>query len=318
MNRYLKIPDFLRDLGLLRAENPDPPLEIFFDDEPLERILYGQELQGPSRANLFYPATEYAKYARKILQARREGKVEDLLENASRLAGPEHPLSLGMCLELAGMMKAIVPDYPNPVLPHDLSSLGPLLKKIWDCALKAEDWELQERIGSPLYRWCEHYRRYDGARQILAALIERYRKKGERVDEAVMANNLAFQYMHEARWREAMALFEEAAGVFKKINYAFDHANSRANYWTCGVEILEVKDLDLAEKEMKDFTEILAKSNDWRSRKPYIVLAKIEERRGDVAAAIQLVKKAIEKCKDPKTRYSELDAKYLEYLKERL
>jgi tetratricopeptide (TPR) repeat protein len=310
-----KIPDFLRDLGLIPSENLDPPPEIFFDDEPLERILYGQELQGPTRANLFYPATELA---RKILRASLEGKMEDILENASRLAGPEHPLSLGVCFELTEIMRAIVPDYPNPILPFDLSSLGPLLRRIWNYSLEPENRELQGSIGTPLYRWYEHHRRYDEARQILLALIAKYRKNGDRVDDAVMTNNLAFQYMHEARWREAMHLFAEAATLFKEINFSFDHANSRANYWTCGVEILGPDEFDMAEKEMRDFTQILSKFNDWHSRKPYFVLAKIEERRGNVSKAIQLVEKAIQVCKDGKTRYPELDAKYLGYLKNRL
>ena len=315
MNDYLKSPDLLRDLGLLPSENPDPPLEVFFDDEPLERILYGQDLPGPTRANLFYPASEYL---RKILQAHQDGKMKELLENASELAGREHLMSLGMCFKLARIMRGIVPDYPNPILTYDLSSLGPLLRKLLDFALKAENRELLESIGSPLYRWCEHSRRYDEARQFLITLTEMYREKGNRADEAVMANNLAFQYMYEARWQEAMPLFEEADRLFKEINYVFDQANARANYWTCGVEFLGLEEFVLAEKEMNDLMQILAKFNDWRSRKPCMVMAKIEEKRGNLKAAIQLVEKAIQVCKDGKTRYPELDAKYLEYLKNRL
>jgi hypothetical protein len=57
-------------------------------------------------------ADTIAEYARKIIRAHREGKVEDSLENASRLAGPEHPLSLGMCFELTRILKAIVISSP--------------------------------------------------------------------------------------------------------------------------------------------------------------------------------------------------------------
>ena len=67
--------------------------------------------------------------------------------------------------------------------------------------------------------------------------------------------------------------------------------------------------------ELKAFSMTLDKSSDWHRRKPLIILARIEERRGNITAAIRLVEKAIKVCENNRTRYPELDATYLEHLK---
>lgn len=286
--------------------------KFIFDDEPLERILYDKSLEGPTVANLYLQVREFVA---RIENACKEGHIQDAIAIAFELGKSGNLISLDICSRLVDIMKRIVPDYPKPIMIFDLQPLGPFLDYIWMMALQKEDKALQLKAGPVIYRWHEHHGRYHEARQVLARLIEINRGLKNQLDEAVYLNNLAFEYLLEERFQEAIPLFEEAAGMFNKLAISFEYANSRANYWTCRVNLNDIGDTEGLEAELKTLLKILSQAGRHYKRKPLILLAQIEERRGNIKRAIGLMKQAIKSSRDGKTRYTEEDMPYLDHLK---
>ena len=138
--------------------------------------------------------------------------------------------------------------------------------------------------------------------------------KASRVSEAVTLNNFAFEYQLEQRWGEAMPLFHQAADMFKQAGNPLQHANSRANYWMCRFAIGDVKEMDDIEIEVKELAETIGHHGSWIERKPLILLAHIEEQRGNVVGAIDFVNRAIASARDSGTRFPEIDGEYLDRL----
>jgi tetratricopeptide (TPR) repeat protein len=288
-----------------------------FDDEPLDQILYGKKLGGPTSAGLYLPALEYVQG---IGHALRNGKIEDAVEQASALREKGYAISAAMCLELASIMRDLVPDYVNPVMELDLSGLGPLVDMMWDMAMKCGDKIIQNAAGAPIYRWYEHHQRYEDARNVLGGLIRICHEQNERVGEAVLINNFAFEYLLEGKFRESMPLFRKAADMFQEEGDVFEHANARANYLECRFEF-EFKDFEGTEeieKELKTLFPILRKGGGRKIRKLLILLAKMEEQKGNTAKAVKLVERAIKAGEKSHTRYPEIDAEYLGRLKSQM
>ena len=116
--------------------------------------------------------------------------------------------------------------------------------------------------------------------------------------------------MLEGRFSEAIPLFEEAARMFEQLNITFQYANSRANYWICRVNLDDIDDMEGIEAELKALLKILSQSGQWHERKPLILLAQIEERRGNIKEAIDLVEQAIKSSRYSNTHYPEQDVIY--------
>ena len=117
--------------------------------------------------------------------------------------------------------------------------------------------------------------------------------------------------MLEGRFSEAIPLFEEAARMFEQLNITFQYANSRANYWICRVNLDDIDNPEGLEAELKTLLKILSQSGQWHERKPLILLAQIEERRGNIKEAIDLMEQAIKSCRGSNTLYPEQDVIYL-------
>jgi tetratricopeptide (TPR) repeat protein len=297
---------------IIRTDKPEEPTEFHFDDEPLDNILYGAELNEPSPANLFLPAW---KNVRKILTACKAGNVTDIISAASELAGSDILLSGEMCYGISEAIGQLFPYYPNPVMKQDLSSLKDLFEKMWRLTRERKDMNNQHKTGTLLYRFHEYHRQYDDARQVLSRLIEISKDRNDRKSEALYLNNLGFQYLLEERWGEAIPYFEEAARIFKDAEISFEFINARANYWISRFNLDNLDDIEIIEIELKEILREFKGSGRWYERKPLILLAKIEEKRGNINRAIDMVEKAIESAKDSNTRYPEIDARYLNSLK---
>ena len=143
--------------------------EFYFDDEPLEHILYGAELNGPSPANLYAPSH---KYVQKIITSCREQNLADLISALSALAEVGFLISTKTCHQLVEAIGYLFPYYPNPAVVHDITDMELLLVYIWEIALEKQDVLLLSSVGTPLFRWYEHHGKYEDARQILNKLIE--------------------------------------------------------------------------------------------------------------------------------------------------
>lgn len=316
--RMRQMPD---DIDILLGQRPfdkktdDKEADYYFDDEPLDRILYGKDLSGPSPANLYLSARRSVE---KIISSCREGKMIDAISAAFELGSSETPLSIEMCRVIANVMSEVFPYYPNPVIKYDLSGLRPLFEKIWRIASEKSAIGLQGKAGLLLFRWYEHHGKYEEARHILTRLIELYRKECDRQEEAIMLNNLGFEYLLEKRWHEAILNFEKATEIFKEERITFQYANARANYWTCRFALNDFGDITDTETELKEIYQVLGGARQWYGRKPFILQAKLEERRGNIDKAINLVEQAIDSAKDSNTRYPETDREYLEFLQDAL
>ena len=288
---------------------------FYFDDEPLDRILYGKDGESPSQANLFLPGR---RLLRKLNSIDGERKIAEIIIIAAEMARDDVLLSLETCREAADILGKVFPYYPCPAIKENILSLRPLFEKIWRVAMEAGDRSLKEIGGQLLFRCCEYQEEYEDARQVLSHLLEIRREKGDRVNEAVALNNFAFEYLLEERWQEAMPIFEESASIFEETQINFERANARANYWICRFALNDMGDIEKTEAELKEIAGTFKGSGRWHERKPLILQARLEEQRGNIENAIQLVKKAIASAGESGTRYPEIDREYLgELMKKR-
>ena len=286
-------------------------LQFFFDDEPLQSILYGEPTEGPTQANLYLPIRERVE---KILIAYKDGYIQEAIQQAALLASSGSDISIGMYCEITEIMRSIVPDYTKAIIKYDLTPLQLLLEQIWRQSLEVKDKGLQKSVGTPLYRWYEHHEKYHDARMILRKLIRIYREEKSQTMEAILTNNLAFEYWLEGKKDDAVKWFKTAELIFQKDHDTFNVANSRVNYLMCKFDLNDLDDTEEIESELKELAKMLSSSGLWHERKPWILLAKLEERRGKIEEAINLVKRAIESSKDSNTWYSKQDEVYLKQL----
>lgn len=285
--------------------------QFFFDDEPIDSILYGKRTNGPTQANLFLSVREQMQ---KIVKAYKDVDIQEAIRLSVEPGLMKHDISIGMCHEIAGIMRNIIPDYTNAVIKFDLSPLKTLLEKIWRQSLSVKDRDLQRSVGNPMYRWYEHHKRYHEARKVLRRLIKFCREEKNRSSEGILMNNFAFEYWLEGNPKDALPWFRKAELIFKKTNYTFEKTNARVNYLMCKFALDELEDTEEIDNELKEIATILSSSGLWHERKAWILLAKIEEGRGNIDKAIALVKKAIESAKNSNTIYPEIDECDLIYL----
>jgi len=90
MELSFKDSDFVHWLRLLQEERVKRSTEFVFDDEPLEQILYGKELGGPTSASLYLPAL---KYIQGISHALRNRKINDAAERLPSLKKRDTPFA---------------------------------------------------------------------------------------------------------------------------------------------------------------------------------------------------------------------------------
>ena len=290
-------------------------IQLVFDDEPLERILYGDDLPGATPADVFMPVK---KMMYEIRSSFAEEDFANLLRQLSGLLDADLRISVSIYKEILDQLRSFVPQNPNPELKYELSGVSPILEKIWDFARQGDDYSFRDTAGNALYRCYEHCHLYGKARVILQEMVQTEIQRHQASGEAVYTNNLAFEYLFEQKWKEAAPLFENAAQIFFNLEDIFNWANSRANYWTCAVEFAELEELETAEEELHDIAEILRKIENWRERKPHMVLARIHERKGNIEQAIFFVQKAISCAKDSGTKWPKLDELYLRELRKKL
>lgn len=289
--------------------------ELFFDDEPIDDILYGTwRGKGPSMANLFRRGQSFVD---KIVAAYRAGSPEDLISAAHILGSSGEELSIDMSRTLVEVMCQFVPTCPYPVIKYDTLPLGPLLRKLWQDALIRDDKNLTKKAGFVLSHWSESHRLYRESRKVLRRLKPLYRDLADLPEEAGTVNGIGFTYLLEEKWKEAIPFFEEASFAFKKLQQTFRYSNARCNYWTCRFELGDMGELDETEKELKELSSMLNGEGRWHERKPLILRAKLEEKRGNIDKAIILVMRAVKVTRGGETRYPEFDGEYLEELRKR-
>mgnify|MGYP001569933459 FL=1 len=270
----------------------------------------------------FIPQEGNIPYINEIVnEIKRMDEIRNLFKNKSISAFSEkvtellrEPLkvSKNIYFELNEFLSEFVPNYPKPKLEYDISNFGEIIEKIWAFA---ENSGLEEKFGTNIYRWYEHHGHYSKAREILQKLIDIAKKNKDRSSQAIYTNAFAFEYLLEQKeWEKAASLFKKAEKLFEKDTITF--YNAKANYWTCKIENDDVDNIEAAKRELNLILEKLSSGGShWQIRKPYILLAKLEEQEGNIKKAIELVEKAISLTHGSPTLYTEEDREYLDKLK---
>ncbi len=290
-------------------------LPLVFDDDPLEHILSGnKDYHGPTPADCFLHIKMHMK---RVRQAHQDNNTYALLQELTNIASAKIPLTLHVCNEILQIVEAIVRDVPLPIIDNEFKELTPLLEEIWRFAQAQRNIPLQLEAGWRLHRCYEHQREFNSAREILRELIQLAQETGAHAKEALYNNNLAFEYLLEGKWQDAMPYFDAAARLSHKLNDKFEYANSRANYLTCVFAEKPATELSGCEDELQELYDTLSESAGWKARKPLVLLAKIYESRNDLAEAIRYVEAAVTASEPYKLQWTVMDREYLAGLKAR-
>jgi len=266
-----------------------------------------------------HPENKKVNEIKKIVEKMDE--IRNLFKNKSISALSEkvleilsEPLKVSekIYLELNEYLSELIPDFPKAILKYDTRNCGEIIEKIWRFA---ENKGLEKKFGTNIFRWYDHYGHYSKAREVLQKLIKIAIKNKDRRSEALHTNNLGFEYMLEEKWEEGASLFKKAADIFSEEKDEFQYWNARANYLICQIEKDNIDDIESMEKEIELIKKNLTKVGDFRTRKPYILLAKLEQRKGNIEKAISFVEEAISSAKNSQTTYTEEDKEYLNKLK---
>ena len=294
---------------------PDRTDELVFDDESLDRVLYGADSPGSTPVEVSLPIKELMDDLRASAADPEVSiaKIAAIFDSGVDLHDPVYR-------ELLAMMRKFVPDRPRPVLHTDISPLGRPLEASWRFARGRSDSGLFVSAGTLMYRWHEHNNRFEEARAVLEELIKHHMARGDRGREATCRNNLGFEFLYERKWEEALPAFESAAALFGSpdVGDVSNYLNAIANSQTCRFELRDYGDIDSFEKEVLQTARDMRGNGSWHERKPLILAARIAELRGRYEQAIARAKAAIESSRNSGTSWENSDREYLEQLESRL
>jgi tetratricopeptide (TPR) repeat protein len=297
------------------TDRPPPTNTGFlFDDEPLESILYDDTGAGagPSPAGLFTSAEPFVSA---IFQAFERGDMEEGLHGMAELLARGDPVRVSNLIRFAVLMGSFIPSVPCPIVQDRNVSYGSLLDHLLAAGLAWDDDTLVQRAGTLLYRYYEGCGRYGDAASVVGHLLERVKKRGDRSNEAVLTNNLGYDYLLACDWDRAEGCFARAITLFADDHSGFERANARLNHLVARYERAGGAPSERFEKKLYRFMAALGK--DWRQRKALIPLARIAERRGKLEIAIRYARQAVAACEGIPTKHRIEDQEYLERLEEK-
>ncbi len=287
--------------------------DFYFDDEPLEQLLYGTGGR-PSPASIFSATRERIWKAQSCLD---QDQPQEALKEISELSDPQYRVVQSHLAELAGILGHFIPLVPCPALDWDLRIVGPLLDRMWSLERGGPPFSLGDTIGQLHFRQHEHLEQYEEARQVMAVLIEQAKAPAYQMSLAINTNNYAVEYLLEKRWAEAFPLFEQALQLMSGLGYEREWAAVRANYLHCRLEIEGQRIGPEIEPELHTLRQIQVNGHDWRERKVLILLARVHEAQGDLAGATAYVERAVQVGANTNTRWPEIDGRYLAKLRQR-
>ena len=178
--------------------------------------------------------------------------------------------------------------------------------------------QLQNTFNNILYRWYENIERYDDAANVVAQLLERAQQREDQNDVAVLTNNLGYEYLLSHRWELAAPYFHRAASLFERLGKSCEVLNMRSNSIICEVETHGIECLALKRKELIELARVMRKKQDWRARKPLILLARLNEHVGNYQKAIVYARLAVNVGKGIPSRHHLEDKVYLSELQSNL
>jgi len=288
---------------------PPADMGFVFDDEPMESILYDDFGTGPSPAGLFASSGVFVSA---IIQAFERGAVDEGLHEMAELFARGDPVSASDLFRFAMLFGSLVPSVPYPIVQDRGVPYDPLLEHLFSAGLACDEDTLVQRTGTLLYRYYEGCGRYGDAARVVGDLLERAKRKCNRSDEAVLTNNLGYDYLMGRDWEQAEECFARAITLFADDRSGFERANARLNHLLARYERAGGAPPERFAKKLYRFMAALGK--DWRRRKALIPLGQIAERRGNLEMAIRYARQAVEASEGIPTRHLLDDQSYLEHL----
>lgn len=301
-------------------EKYKPQKKLYFDDENIEELLYSDNPAGPSSADIYLPLKEKMKEIRSLHES---GDIALFKSKIMDLFCAQDNLSSDIYLQIIAWLRKLIPDQIKPILQNDIHDIGLIIERIWFYSLKHD---LINQAGVMVQRWYEHNGNYTKAKEVLVIMIDLAIKQKERSNEALYKNNYAFNCLVEKNWKAAIPLFKESSEIFYELNNTFQYVNAMLNHWLCRIELFDSGESIKIEEEINSLEEHIRESLEnqmnssgdyWHRRKPFILRAKIEERKGNYEKAIEYIEYAIKSMKDFKTTYLEEDEKYLAELQKK-
>jgi hypothetical protein len=292
-----------------RAFRP-PASELLFDDAPLESILYDVPGTGPTPASLFLASN--ARMAAAV-EAFRQSDVDGGFAHMRTMVAGDEPLSTRAIFTCVGLIGSRVPMIPYPILPEDGQPYDAILEPLLVASLAYDD-DVAADVGQALYRFYEGCDRFADAARVVGVLLERARRTGKSADEALLTNNLGYEHLLAREWARAEPLFARAAELFAEERLEVEVTNVRANLLVCRFEQSGGPPSRRLERELSQFLKSIR--YDWRRRKVLGLLARCAECRGDLPAAIDRARQAVEAAANRPTRHRLDDQAYLRHLEE--
>jgi tetratricopeptide (TPR) repeat protein len=282
----------------------------------VEELQYGAGLLPPTEAVITAWALQLITQLQELAGS---GNLDGMLKLATQLMAAPHPVPVKALEGLLQVLRSLqedgrplIPTYPQPARTVRHPEVRLLLEWVWQEAGKCGNDELRLAVGTPLYRWSEVEQRYADARQVLQTMIEIYHSRHASHDEAICKANYAFEFAFERNWEEAIAHFEQVITRFKDLGDEVEMANTQANYWLCRVENEGLCEMDEMESQMKNAAASLA--GNWRARKALFLLARVEEVRGNLSAALSLAERCLVIDKQFNSIYLDQDDQYIKKL----
>jgi len=287
---------------------------LYFDDVPLEDILYSSGPRRPGAAGLYLRGREPVNA---FVRAALGRDHADAARLALRIVKLKAALSVPMYIDAVRACCALIPPYPLAILRYEFSPIVALLHKAWRFAVEEGHSDLQEIAANPYSRCQEMVGNYEASRKALLQLREIHRNRGDLEQEAAALNNYAFTYWAESRYEEALPGFEEAVEKFQASGAYFRVPNARANYWDCRVQVDAEADLDEAERVAHELMKALHRSFFWQRRKPFLLLSRVRNRQGKLRAAIRMARKVCAISENQSSGLAGLDCEWLFFLQAR-
>jgi tetratricopeptide (TPR) repeat protein len=281
---------------------------IFFDDEPVESVLYAERRTGPSNTSAF---TEARSETEAIAANLAAGKTRAAIDSIVRLLGSGQAVPLTACEAFVVALADLIPQCPRPLLPEDTGDCGAALGALVSrTELHGSD-GVSRRAQTLLYRWHEGRGEYVQARSVIRPMLKGAEREDDLQHAATLVNNYGYEYLLEGRPAEAERYFERALERFTRLKHASEMANVRANVLTCRFALSAPKNWTDLVRDVCETHRALRKRRDWRVRKTMRLLAELASERGRLTSATQWARRAVAASARVPTRLKEDDEQYL-------
>jgi tetratricopeptide (TPR) repeat protein len=294
--------------------NPGHREILFFDDSPLDAILYG----GPGSASSADLFAIRADERDAIARAWVEGRIQDALRRTDDLLASGGALTERETLTTLSRISELIPECGWPMIPAGSYPYASILGEVFDRALRAGKYALAGEVGLVLARSLEACGRFDGSSEVFRTLLTLARVRSSLIEIAQYANNLGYALAQRGLWSEAERCCEEAVAGFTAIEALGRANNARANLLSARLDLHGFPDATALEPEIEEVDRYYARTADWRQRKTLVLLARIREHVGDLDLALQLMEQALRVARKVKTRHRLEDAAYRRKLRDRI